>query len=85
MVTTADRIWVTLDFMEAVAVAGYTGMDSAVPTGAGPPVADVTSLSARARFTPAQPQRILDTRSGEPARRRRLAAAQGRRRRPGAR
>jgi hypothetical protein len=66
VVTTADRLWVTLDFMQAGAVTGYTGMDSAVPTGSGPPVAAVTSLSARARFTPAQPQRILDTRSGSP-------------------
>jgi Cysteine-rich secretory protein family len=66
VVTTSDHIWVTLDFMEAAAVSGYTGIDSAVPTGSGPAVANVTSLSARARFTPAQPQRILDTRSGGP-------------------
>ena len=34
--TTADRIWVTLDFMEASRIPGYTGMDTAVPTGSGP-------------------------------------------------
>lgn len=66
VVTTADRMWVTLDFMEASNIPGYTGMDTAVPTGSGPPVADVTSLSGRARFTPAQPQRLLDTRGGGP-------------------
>ncbi len=66
VVTTADHLWVTLDFMEAAAVSGYTGMDSAVPTGSGPPVGNVTSLSAKARFSPAQPQRVLDTRNGSP-------------------
>jgi len=66
VVTTSDHIWVTLDFMQASTVPGPTGMDAAVPTGAGPPVAAVTSLSARARFTPAQPQRLLDTRNAGP-------------------
>jgi hypothetical protein len=66
VVATSDRIWVTLDFMDGPPIGGYTGLDTAVPTGSGPGVATVTSLASRARFTPAQPQRLLDTRSGGP-------------------
>ena len=66
VVTTSDHIWVTLDFMQGSTTSGPTGMDAAVPTGSGPPVNSVTSLAARARFTPAQPQRLLDTRTGSP-------------------
>ena len=82
--TTADRIWVTLDFMQAGAVAGYTGMDSAVPTGAGPPVANVTSRVAapiHPGAAPAHPRHPHRERPG----RGRLPVAQGRRRGPGAR
>jgi hypothetical protein len=66
VVAAGDRIWVTLDFMDGPPIGGYTGLDTAIPTGSGPGVATVQSLSGRSRFTPAQPQRILDTRSGAP-------------------
>jgi Cysteine-rich secretory protein family len=66
VVAEGDRIWVTLDFMDGPPIGGYTGLDTAVPTGSGPGVATVQSLSGRSRFTPAQPQRLLDTRSGAP-------------------
>jgi hypothetical protein len=62
VVANADRIWVTLDFMDGPPIGGYTGLDTAVPTGTGAGVDSVQSLAARARFTPAQPQRLLDTR-----------------------
>jgi len=66
VIAVGDRIWVTLDFMDGPPIGGYTGLDTAVPTGTGPGVASVQSLSARSKFTPAQPQRLLDTRSGGP-------------------
>ena len=66
VVDSGDRIWVTLDFMDGPAAPGPTGLDAAIPTGSGPAVADVTALSSKARFTPAQPQRILDTRTTGP-------------------
>jgi Cysteine-rich secretory protein family len=66
VVAAGDRIWVTLDFMDGPPIGGYTGLDTAVPTGTGPGVASVQSLSGQARFSPAQPQRLLDTRSGTP-------------------
>jgi uncharacterized protein YkwD len=59
-----DQIWVTLDFLGAPPIVGPNGVDQAVPTGSGPAVGTVTALAARARFTPASPQRLLDTRSG---------------------
>jgi hypothetical protein len=66
VVAVGDRIWVTLDFMDGPPIGGYTGLDTAVPTGTGPGVASVQSIAARSRLTPAQPQRLLDTRSGAP-------------------
>jgi hypothetical protein len=63
VVAVGERIWVTLDFMDGPPIGGYTGLDTAIPTGTGPGVASVTSMAGRARFTPAQPQRLLDTRA----------------------
>lgn len=66
VVADGDRIWVTLDFMAAPSISGFTGLDSSIPSGDGPAVANVTLLSSNARFTPAKPERLLDTRGGKP-------------------
>jgi hypothetical protein len=66
VVNAGDRMWVTLDFMQAPALPPYAATAYATPVNTGPAVSAVTSLSSQARFAPAQPQRILDTRAGGP-------------------